>query len=98
MSDATERLASLLEVDAPHNESHDHEMEMLLEAAVSEIQRLRKGDAGRASYHDAKAMVECFDDGEGKVKVSLPSDVWLTPKQAEHFGWALVRCARSARF
>lgn len=51
----------------------------------------------RVRYYDEEAMVECYDDGEGGVKVVLPSDVWLTPEQAERFGRALVACAESAR-
>ncbi|WP_426418185.1 hypothetical protein [Bradyrhizobium genosp. A] len=51
----------------------------------------------RFSYYDAETKVECYDDGSGNVTVNRADCIDLTPAQAQAFGEALIKCARSAR-
>ena len=51
----------------------------------------------KPAYFDPDAMTECYVDRHDMVKVVVPSDIQITPDQAEAFGRALVQCASYIR-
>lgn len=44
-------------------------------------------------YNNHDRRIYASGDEDGKVSISLPSDVWITPAEARDFGRALLAIA-----